>query len=122
MCPDDFMGELIIDEFILDEEGITCNDIDSFIKIDMVDCESEEEQGIITLLASTCCENIHMEPCNNFYLLSRSKRKLINGIFFIDSLLFLIDYVLHIKKFLIAFILTRITLATKNAFENVINF
>ena len=124
MCPDDFMGELIIDGFGFDEEeGVTCNDIDSYIKIDMVDCESEEEQGTITLFASMCCENMHMEPCNNYYLLSRSIRKLINDIFFSDGVLFFIDAVLHIyiKKSEIACILARITLATKNAFENVID-
>ena len=60
MCPDDFM-----DEFIIDEEGTTCNDIDYYIAMGYVDCESEEDQ--ITYYASMCCENIHMEHSSYFF-------------------------------------------------------
>ena len=77
MCPDDFMGEFIFDE----EGGLTCNEMDSFIAMGILDCESEEELFAIFFLALMCCENMEMESCNIYYLFNRSKRKLINDIF-----------------------------------------
>ena len=59
MCPDDFMGE-----FIFDEWGITCNELDTYFTTGILDCEDEDS---IQLFASMCCENIHMEHSSYFF-------------------------------------------------------
>ena len=101
MCPDDFMGE-----FIIDEEETTCSDIDYYIAMGYVDwCESEEDQGSMMYYASMCCENMHMEHSSYFF--SKWKRKWINTIFSLIVFCFILMVFCNIKKFLIACILSK---------------
>ncbi len=75
MCPNEFMGD-----FVIDEEGTTCNDIDLYIQVGLFNCTAEENVYYIEMGASLCCENYQMEPCNHFF--NESKHFFLDIVFY----------------------------------------